>query len=198
MENEAQLFHKCLPPEIGKAVPTPIGAMNFNLLRLLLEDGKFLQLFRGAEVGVYEAATSDYLLHCFSNLQMFCVDPYVDYSVHENDKTSSKMLECETKARNILSKYGERARLIKDYSVPAAKTIENESLDFVFIDAIHSFEAVTEDLNAWYPKVRRGGLISGHDFSWDGVQDAVEAFAAKFRHAAYYTPSTSDVWFFVK
>ena len=50
----------------------------------------------------------------------------------------------------------------------------NGSLDFVFIDAEHTFEAVVSDIRAWLPKVKHGGCIAGHDLDWDGVKRAVE------------------------
>lgn len=55
---------------------------------------------------------------------------------------------------------------------------ENESIDFLFIDGDHSTEAVYKDLTLWYPKVKSGGIISGHDYTWvDGrVKLAVDRF----------------------
>lgn len=195
---EADLFHQRPVPIVGKAVPSPIGSMNFNLLRALLDEGAFLKLQRGAEIGVFEGNTSAHLLASFSALEMYCVDPFVEYSQFENDKTSEKMITCEAKARARLAPFGARAKIMKNFSVEAAKSIESDSLDFVFIDAIHTFDAVTEDLNAWYRTVRPGGLVAGHDFSWPGVREAVEKFIAPIGNAAFYSPSTSDVWFFVK
>jgi hypothetical protein len=64
---------------------------------------------------------------------------------------------------------------IRMASVDAAKTYSDESLDVVFIDAGHSYEEVKEDILAWFPKVKRGGYIAGHDYSWcDGVKQAVD------------------------
>jgi predicted O-methyltransferase YrrM len=64
-------------------------------------------------------------------------------------------------------------------SVQAAKAHGDGSLDFVFIDAAHSFEAVTHDLAAWWPKLRQGGLIAGHDYTYSpGVRAAVDGFVA--------------------
>lgn len=195
---EADLFHQRPAPIVGKVVPSPIGSMNFNLLRELLDEGAFLKLHRGAEVGVFEGSTSAHLLASFPSLEIYCVDPFVEYSQFEQDKTSEKMSACEAKARARLAPYGARAKIIKDFSVAAAKNVESASLDFVFIDAIHTFEAVTEDLNAWYRTVRPGGLVAGHDFSWPGVREALEKFIAPIGRAAFYSPATSDVWFFVK
>ncbi len=55
-------------------------------------------------------------------------------------------------------------KIIRKHSVEAAKDVEDGSLDFVFIDADHTFEAVTADIAAWWPKVRVGGTLAGHDF----------------------------------
>ena len=61
-------------------------------------------------------------------------------------------------------------------SVDAAKTYANNSLDFVFIDADHEYESVKEDIKAWFPKVKVGGILAGHDYAgpwWPGVAKAV-------------------------
>lgn len=49
-------------------------------------------------------------------------------------------------------------------SVKAARFFADKSLDFVFIDADHTYKAVTEDIKAWLPKVKPGGLLAGHDY----------------------------------
>ena len=68
-------------------------------------------------------------------------------------------------------------------SEEAAAFIEGNSLDFVFIDAQHHYEAVLTDVKTWFPKLRPGGLMSGHDWGLDygpprfGVKKAVVEFA---------------------
>ena len=62
-------------------------------------------------------------------------------------------------------------------SIEAAKDIEDKSLDLVFIDADHSYESVLQDIKAWLPKVRKGGILSGHDYDYPkfwGVKKAVD------------------------
>ena len=53
-------------------------------------------------------------------------------------------------------------------SKEAAKKFESKSLDLVFIDANHTYEAVKEDIALWLPKVRLGGVICGHDYHRTG------------------------------
>jgi len=57
----------------------------------------------------------------------------------------------------------------------AANLFKDNSIDFVFIDADHSYESVTKDINSWLPKIKKGGIISGHDyFTSPGVKSAVD------------------------
>jgi hypothetical protein len=64
-----------------------------------------------------------------------------------------------------------------------ARDVADSSLDFVYIDARHDRASVLEDLAAWYPKVRAGGIIAGHDYvdgtfpsGVFGVKSAVDEF----------------------
>lgn len=54
--------------------------------------------------------------------------------------------------------------IIRKPSTEAAKDYADNSLDFVFIDADHEYESVVEDINAWHPKVKIGGVLAGHDY----------------------------------
>lgn len=58
-------------------------------------------------------------------------------------------------------------------SVEAARTYAEQSLDFVFIDGCHCEESVLRDVQAWLPTVKPGGVLAGHDWSYDSVQKAV-------------------------
>ena len=71
-------------------------------------------------------------------------------------------------------------------------------VDFVYIDAEHSYEAMTNDLALWFPKVRAGGVIAGHDYSpeFDGVRRAVNEFASANQLKINLEPAT--VWWAVK
>lgn len=61
-------------------------------------------------------------------------------------------------------------------SEEASKKFLPESLDFVFIDGSHAYEFVKLDLACWYPKVKPGGIIAGHDKTFEGVKQAVDEF----------------------
>lgn len=198
MQSEAAIFHNAPTPHAGEITPCTIGSMNYHVVASLIADLNTLQHNRGAEVGVLGGDTSEYLLKRFPSLQLYSIDPYVDYSAYEHNRTEAHMNKHEVHARTKLAPFGQRSVLLKDFSVPASAQFTDKSLDFVFIDAIHTYEAVSEDLRAWAPKVRVGGLIMGHDISWGGVQRAVSEFGFANNLAVYRSPSTSDVWFCLK
>ena len=61
-------------------------------------------------------------------------------------------------------------------STEAAKLFEPGTVDFVFIDAQHTEEAVNADIVAWWPVVKPGGLLAGHDYGYESVERAVKKF----------------------
>ena len=63
---------------------------------------------------------------------------------------------------------------IRKPSVEGAKEFADKSIDIVFIDACHEYECVKEDIAAWLPKVKKGGVIAGHDYIWRSPEDPVK------------------------
>lgn len=61
-------------------------------------------------------------------------------------------------------------------SVSASKLYRDESLEFVFIDGAHDYKSICDDLEAWHPKVKKGGYIGGHDYNNENVKAAVDKF----------------------
>ncbi len=146
---------------------------------------------RGVEVGVFRGVLSQYLLRK-GVARLFMVDTWAPADEQPEHYRETKdycagltAAECaanEALARNV-ARDG-RAVVLKLPSVEAAKQINDGSMDFVFLDADHSYEGVRADIAAWLPKVRKGGWIGGHDidnpeppFDFTGVRKAVdEAF----------------------
>lgn len=71
-------------------------------------------------------------------------------------------------------------------SSESAKRVKDESIDLVYIDATHKYESVLADINAWYPKIRQGGVISGHDYGDSYHSEVVRAVRKLFpRHKMF-------------
>lgn len=63
----------------------------------------------------------------------------------------------------------------KCLSHEGADYFEDGSVDILFVDAGHSYEAVKQDIEAWLPKMKPNGIMAGHDYnSWVGVKKAVD------------------------
>lgn len=105
----------------------------------------------GAEVGVFTGYFSEVMFQHIPALHLYCVDIWGE----------GKYKRAEEECLERLKPYN--ATIIKKYSVEAAKDVEDGSLDFVYIDAAHDYDNVKIDINAWAPKVRVGGIISGDD-----------------------------------
>jgi predicted O-methyltransferase YrrM len=71
------------------------------------------------------------------------------------------------------------SNVVTGISVKAAKRYEDESLDFVFIDADHSYESVLKDVATWYPKMKPGKMMAGHDIQQMEVKRAVVEYFGK-------------------
>ena len=71
--------------------------------------------------------------------------------------------------------------LIKGYSLDVVNNYENESINFCFIDGSHEYEDVKKDIIAWLPKIKKGGILAGHDYdvAWSGVIKAVDELLGK-------------------
>ena len=61
----------------------------------------------------------------------------------------------------------EMLRLVRATSLQGARLFAPRSLQFVFLDGLHDYESVREDIEAWSPKVERGGILAGHDYTRD-------------------------------
>jgi Methyltransferase domain len=85
--------------------------------------------------------------------------------VHERDGESERCLTADHPACWVIgdTRLTDGRAKVSAYSVKAAESFSDGSLDFVYIDANHTFQHVNQDLRAWYPKLRVGGLICGHD-----------------------------------
>lgn len=122
------------------------------------------------EIGSWKGRSSCYIAETAKSL--ICVDPFCGDEEAQAQKTDFTTLN-EFKANT--AGYDNITTIIK-FSVDAAKDIPDNSLDLIFIDGMHTYEAVIEDIEAWYPKMKEGGFIFFHDYSrdWKGVIKAVD------------------------
>lgn len=144
---------------------------------------------RGAELGVYQGETTEFLLEGAPNLYLVGVDHWS--SQHEKPPETSKetgvvsyahldMVGAEARVRELVAKYWPRLTVIKGDTASSASLIDDGSLDFIFVDASHVTADVVNDITAWRPKVRGIGGLLGHDINWPSVQKALDQLALKY------------------
>lgn len=108
-------------------------------------------------------------------------------------KRQFKIFESNVKKHNLTDKI----ITIKSCSWEAANKFMDESVDFVFVDADHQYESVKKDIMAWYPKIKHGGIIAGHDYiSEFRVADAVKKIFGNRYHV--WEEGTCNVWYKTK
>ena len=165
----------------------------------------------GAEIGVQRGVYSKAILKDNPDIKLYCIDAWETYTPYKG-AVDQKLMDFwyrDTKRR--LSAFN--AEIIKDWSMNAVKKFADESLDFVFIDANHSYDYVKEDISEWSKKVRKGGIVAGHDYvnglhmnlgggkTEYGVEKAVNEWIEekKIKHLfVCQRDQESRSWFYVK
>ncbi len=120
-----------------------------------------------AEIGVYDGEFAAHNLQTWRGEYIL-----VDTWSHRNDGTIDKNEpdelwgDIEKICRKNVEFAGDRVKFHKGYSVEAAKQYADETFDWIFIDAGHDYENVKKDLEAWWPKLKKGGFFSGDDYGF--------------------------------
>jgi predicted O-methyltransferase YrrM len=125
-----------------------------QFLKHLIEINDFKILI---EVGVDTGKSTFFLLDNIPTLTIYAIDTNIKKFYNENVK----------------KKYGNRLIPIQGYSYSVADQLPDNFADIVFIDADHSYQSVKRDIEAYSPKLKKGGLLTGHDIDYPGVNKAV-------------------------
>jgi hypothetical protein len=119
------------------------------------------------EVGVYKGEYTKIL--CDSGLKVYGVDPYMAYDDYNepNRDFQARQDYLYKRIQHVMSPY-KNCEIIRKTSMDAVRDFPDESISAVYIDAHHGFKYVAEDLWEWSKKVKKGGIIAGHDYSLNG------------------------------
>lgn len=176
-----------------------------EFIEMLAERGKSNAFLLGVELGTDHGKYAQQLLDGIPNLQLNCIDPWLPYtegtSVH-NEENVNKIYE---EAKNRLFPYP-NCGIIRKTSMEAVKNYEDNMLDFVFIDGNHSYSYVKEDIEEWTKKVKPGGIVAGHDYKEDkvnnyGVIEAVNEYVRENHISPWFIlrkRGLVDCWMFIK
>jgi predicted O-methyltransferase YrrM len=143
-----------------------------NLYKELVESIPDNGIF--VECGAWLGKSSSYLCDIAQErIKVYIVDHWQG-SPAEIDSTH-KLAKKQDIYQIFLNNMGSRKFIpLKMDSITASKKFENESCDVVYIDMDHTYEAVKQDIKHWLPKVKKGGILAGHDYNWHRVKKAVD------------------------
>ncbi len=116
----------------------------------------------GVEIGVESGLYSIVLAERNPGVKLFCIDSWKHYNGYRDHVSQEKLDGFYLKAKERCAPYD--ITLIRKFSMDAVKEFADDSLDFVYVDGNHDLPHVIEDSFWWSTKLRRGGIMSGHDF----------------------------------
>ena len=189
---------KCSPQENIKINHRDDFGRLFNKLGLLE---------KGVEIGVQEGVFSETLRSAWKGKELYLIDrwkyspDYKDIANVPDEKQTEYYLSVIEKFSNDSS-----VHIIKNDSLTASEQFPDEYFDWIYIDADHSFEGSSKDLQAWYPKLKLGGILAGHDYidgelvgGSFGVKSAVDNLVKKLNLTLFTTEeNTLKSWYFIK
>jgi Methyltransferase domain len=133
----------------------------------------------GCEIGVCHAENFCHMLEVCDNItKLIGIDPYIEYADFNGYVADGQVQNFKEVTFQNLQKInaGDRAEIRILTSDDAVSTIDDGSLDFIFIDGNHSYEYVYRDVNNYYSKVKVGGIFAGHDYSMSSVSSVLKTF----------------------
>ena len=153
------------------------------------------------ELGVYRGDNLALFAEALPQGHCYGVDSWLDHLQGRNRTTPSvKSAEAEKVAYDRFNSV-RNVTLIKSDTLTAVRNFADESLDFVYIDADHTYNGCKDDIKAWYPKVKRGGIIAGHDYMTHvndrvsfGVIEAVDEFVKSYDLTLHVTEDYPPTW----
>lgn len=117
------------------------------------------------EIGSWKGKSSAFMCVEIANsgkqIDFCCIDTFEGSVEHQNNPELPYLYDIFKSNMKPLEGY---YRDMKMPSMEAVQKFENESLDFVFIDGSHEYEDIKNDIIFWLPKVKRGGILAGHDY----------------------------------
>jgi len=150
----------------------------------------------GVEIGVQEGIYSEIICQNNPEVSLFCVDPWKAYRRYRDFVSQERLDKFYETAKKRLEPYN--CTFIKKFSLDAAKDFADKSLDFGYIDGNHEFRYVVDDTDEWIRKIKKGGIMAGHDYKRSKgdapyhVVDAISAYTYSHKVKPWFITTETD------
>ncbi len=194
----------------GLGSPKTVEKMTrIDLYRLFAELG----FKTGCEVGVYQGENAGKMFEMIPDLKLYCVEPYAEEPYSTRHRTEEFFASMKKLTYDRVGK--KNSIILEKFSEDAVKHVPYDCLDFVYIDGDHSYDYVMLDIILWSRRVKKGGIVSGHDYTNPemfrktdvNIKEAVDDYLAIHKinqwyltdkHASRDLNDRCQSWFFVK
>jgi predicted O-methyltransferase YrrM len=123
-----------------------------------------------AEIGCWHGRTTNVLRAANKDYDLYCIDTFKGSEEHKEVMEKAGITDFKKLFENNLTERNnyQNIKVIQNTSEEASKFFPDNFFDSIWIDAAHDYENVKLDINSWLPKLRRGGIMLGHDFPANG------------------------------
>lgn len=150
------------------------------------------------EVGVWKGTSAAFMgveiINSGKNIKFDCIDPFL--------AVGDELPEFKITHEDLKNEFINNMKPLEGYYTlytlgsPEVTTLyKDQSLDFVFIDGSHKYEDVVKDVKAWLPKIKKGGILAGHDYHYTWP-DVVKAVNDVLGEGDWSDPWGNYCWFF--
>lgn len=204
-----------------------INKLPIDRVELIQQLGEEFPYGHGVEVGAFKGEFSKQIMENWGGT-LFMVDVWRPLGDEYKDASNHNIhTNAYAKAMKNIEGYEDRAIMVRGTSEITSEMFEDESLDFVYIDANHAYDYVVKDIELWYEKVKPNGYLIGHDYiaiDWEkdphfadcygkdkhiylnngfylgvfGVNPAVDEFCKKNDYTLYLTNEWFGTWMIQK
>jgi methyltransferase family protein len=159
---------------------------------------------QAVEIGALNGANARQWISTWGQGTLTLIDPWKsqDPGIYKERQDWTDFEACYKECTMLAEQFKGRIILLRELSMNAVWQFDDKSLDCVYVDGNHAYEAAMADFCAWWPKLKSGGILGAHDYwldrnppAWGEVKMVADHFSEGMRIPFRHTPKCGSVWF---
>jgi len=144
----------------------------------------------GIEIGTFKGENAKHILNNLNINKLYLIDPWKENNEYKESKGQKSLNIAYNKTKKRLKNYKDKTIYLKDYSSNVINKVPE--VDYIYIDGNHAYKYVLEDCENYWTKVKKGGILAGHDISLKTTLNAVQDFCKK--NDLHFQVAGQDWW----